>query len=90
MRRTEDTRLTAAPDPIDLLIDRIARKTMIERERIRPEGRFIDFGLDSVKALDLVVELEEAYGIEIPDRDLADLATLQDVADYVRARLQDT
>ncbi len=58
----------------------------VPRERVTPESRFIDFGLDSVKALDLVVELEEAYGIEIPDGDLADLHTLGDLAAYVRAR----
>lgn len=58
------------------------------RERVVPTSRFIDFGLDSVKALDLVVELEEAYGIEIPDGDLADLHTLADLAEYVRARLK--
>ncbi len=69
--------------PLEFIIDQVARLTWTDREKVRPEARFIDFGLDSVKAMDLIVELEEAYGISIADKDLADLRTLQDVAAYV-------
>lgn len=69
--------------PLEFLKDQVARITWTDREKIRSEARFIDFGLDSVKAMDLVVELEEAYGVAIPDKDLADLSTLADVARYV-------
>lgn len=69
--------------PLEFIKDQVARMTRTDREKIRPEARFIDFGLDSVKAMDLVVELEEAYDIAIPDKDLADLTTLADVARYV-------
>ena len=72
--------------PFEFIATQIARLTWTDREKIRPEARFIDFGLDSVKAMDLVVELEQAYEIEIADKDLADLTTLQDVADYVEQR----
>lgn len=72
--------------PFEFIASQIARLTWTDREKIRPEARFIDFGLDSVKAMDLVVEMEQAYGIEIADKDLADLSTLQDVADYVEQR----
>ena len=75
--------------PLELIVEQIARLTKTDREDIRPEARFIDFGLDSVKATELVVELEQSYGIEIPDRDLADLHTLQDVASYVERRRED-
>ena len=44
----------------------------------------IDCGIDSVKAMDIVVEMETAYEIEISDAALADLNTLQEVADYVQ------
>jgi acyl carrier protein len=33
--------------------------------------------------MDLVVQLEEVYDLEIPDRDLANLSSLADVARYV-------
>lgn len=72
--------------PFEFIATQIARLTWTDREKIRPEARFIDFGLDSVKAMDLIVELEQAYDIEIADKDLADLTTLQDVADYVERR----
>ena len=72
--------------PLEFLIDQVARLTWTDRDKVRPEARFIDFGLDSVKAMDLVVELEQAYDISIPDQDLADLVTLGDVANYVDSR----
>ena len=78
--------MTPPKSPLEFLKDQVARLTWTDREKVRSEARFIDFGLDSVKAMDLVVELEEAYGISIPDKDLADLSTLADVARYVDDR----
>jgi acyl carrier protein len=74
------------PEPLEYLLDLVAQITWTDRSKVRPEARFIDFGLDSVKAMDLVVQLEETYELEIPDRDLADLNTLADVARYVDER----
>jgi acyl carrier protein len=69
--------------PLQFIREQVARLSWTDLENVRPEGRFIDFGIDSVRAMDLVIELEQAYGIDIPEGDLADLITLQDVADHV-------
>lgn len=78
------------PDPLDFLCEQVAKLTWTERARIRPDARFIDFGIDSVRAMDLVIELEQTFGIEIDDRDLAELETLRDVAAYVERKLEAT
>lgn len=46
-------------------------------------------GLDSVMIISVTVQLEEAFGISIPDEDIIELAdnTLGQVAEYVRDRV---
>ncbi len=42
-----------------------------------------DLGIDSPKALQMLLDLEEALGIEISDEDAAKLDTVGDVLDYL-------
>ena len=42
-----------------------------------------DLGVDSLDLFELVMELEEEFGIEIPAEDLENLATVADVAKYI-------
>lgn len=42
-----------------------------------------DLGVDSLDLFELVMELEEEFGIEIPSEDLENLATVGDVAKYI-------
>jgi len=77
-----------APKPLEFIREQVAKMTWTDLEKVRPDGRFIDFGLDSVRAMDLVIELEQTYGVEVSDKDLANLNTLQDVANYVENKLE--
>ena len=43
-----------------------------------------DLGVDSLDLFELVMELEEEFGIEIPSEDLENLATVADVIDYLK------
>lgn len=42
-----------------------------------------DLGIDSPKALRLLVELEEAFDIEIPDEDASEMSTVGDILAYI-------
>ncbi|WP_460907986.1 acyl carrier protein [Spirosoma areae] len=44
-----------------------------------------DLGLDSLDIVDLIMQLEKAFGIRIPDEDYDKLTTMQDVLDYLQA-----
>ena len=44
-----------------------------------------DLGLNSFELVNLVVEVEEAFSVEIPDRAIGKLKTVQDVLDYIAA-----
>jgi len=44
-----------------------------------------DLGLNSYELVEMICEVEEAFGIEIPDRAINGLKTVQDVLDYIAA-----
>lgn len=44
-----------------------------------------DLGLDSLDTVDLIMQLEKAFGIRIPDEDYFKLTTLRSVLNYLEA-----
>ena len=64
----------------------LAETCAIDRATIRDDGRLIEYGLDSVRAMDFIISLEEAFGISIPDDAAAKMRTVGDVAAFVAAR----
>ena len=46
-----------------------------------------DLGLDSLKMIELVFEIEEAFDFEVPNEDLPQLTTVADVVKYVEGKL---
>ncbi len=46
-----------------------------------------DQGIDSLLFMDILLSVEEGYGIKIPDEDVDKLDTLQNIANYVQGRL---
>jgi acyl carrier protein len=62
----------------------LAKLSKVEPEGITPGMDLVgDLGIDSPKALSLLVELEDALGIEISDEDAARMDTVGDILDYV-------
>ncbi|WP_234736059.1 acyl carrier protein [Tellurirhabdus bombi] len=43
-----------------------------------------DLGLDSLDTVDLIMHLEQEFGIRVPDEDYSKLTTLQGVLDYLQ------
>ena len=46
-----------------------------------------DLGADSLDTFELIMGLEEAYDIEIPEEDLVDMKTVGDVVNYLQRKL---
>ena len=62
----------------------VAEQLGVEAEKVTPESSFIeDLGADSLDLVELIMALEEEYGIEIPDEDAAKLKTVQDAIAYI-------
>ncbi len=59
-----------------------------EGREISLESRLIeDLGGDSLDMLELIMSLEERFGIEVPDEDAEYIKTVRDVLEYVKKRL---
>jgi len=59
----------------------------IDESEVTPEASFMDdFGADSLDMIELLIAVEEAFKIEIPDEDASKLQTVQDAVNYVMAK----
>jgi acyl carrier protein len=65
----------------------IAEQLGVDMDRIKPEASFIDdLGADSLDIVELVMAMEEEFGIEIPDEDAEKLKTVGDVCSYLQTK----
>ena len=65
------------------IIEAIAKSKSIAPEGITPATSFDDLNIDSLDKINLSFEIEEMFGIEIPDSSLNSLRTVGDVIDGV-------
>jgi acyl carrier protein len=57
-------------------------------EQVTPEASFIDdLGADSLDTVELVMALEEEFGIEIPDEDAEKMTTVADAVKYLESHV---
>jgi acyl carrier protein len=57
----------------------------VEEAEVTPEAKFIeDLGADSLDTVELVMALEEEFGIEIPDEDAEKIVTVKDASSYIQ------
>jgi acyl carrier protein len=67
----------------------IVEQLGVSPEEIAPEASFIeDLGADSLDIVELVMAMEEAFDIEIPDDDAAKIEKFRDAVEYVQQRTQ--
>ncbi|MHB8652999.1 MAG: acyl carrier protein [Terriglobia bacterium] len=58
----------------------------VDEAEVTPTAHFIDdLGADSLDIVELVMAMEEAFEIEIPDEDAEKLQTVKDAIDYIQA-----
>ena len=58
----------------------------VEEETVTPEASFVDdLGADSLDTVELVMALEEEFGIEIPDEDAEKITRVKEAIDYIEA-----
>ena len=64
----------------------IAKELEVDVKQMTPEAKFIeDLGADSLDIVELVMALEEEFGIEIPDEDADKLKTVGDAMNYLKS-----
>jgi acyl carrier protein len=68
---------------IDIIVDKLG----VERSEVTPEAVFVDdLGADSLDLVELIMAMEEEFGMEIADEEAEKLRTVQDVINFVTSR----
>ena len=56
----------------------------VEEETVTPEASFVDdLGADSLDTVELVMALEEEFGVEIPDEDAEKITRVKEAIEYI-------
>jgi acyl carrier protein len=67
----------------------IAEQLGVKIEEVKPESSFVDdLGADSLDTVELVMALEEEFGVEIPDEDAEKLNSVGDAISYIESKLK--
>jgi acyl carrier protein len=62
----------------------------VDEAEVTPEAKFIDdLGADSLDTVELVMALEEEFGIEIPDEDAEKITAVKDATGYIVSHKKD-
>ena len=66
----------------EVIIDKLG----VDESAITEEAHFVnDLGADSLDTVELIMELEEEFGLEIPDEEAEKLATVGDAVTYIES-----
>ncbi|MFO0983917.1 MAG: acyl carrier protein [Planctomycetota bacterium] len=71
------------------VINIVCEQMGASRDKIQPETSFInDLGADSLDTVELVMEFEDEFDINIPDEDAEKIQTVGDAIEYIKSRVQ--
>ena len=67
----------------------IAEQLSVNEEDITPEASFIeDLNADSLDLVELIMSLEEEFGMEISDEEAEKIVSVQDAVDYINEHVE--
>lgn len=68
----------------------IADKLMLDPEEVTEEASFVDdLGADSLDIVELIMEFEDEFGIEIPEEDVENIRTVGEAIAYIERRISE-
>ena len=69
----------------DKVIDIIVEQLSVDKSKVVPGSSFVDdLGADSLDLVELIMAMEEAFGIEIPDEVAEKITTVKDAIEHVK------
>ena len=74
---------------VDLLLDEIEQILRLPREKLDVERSIFDLGMDSLMGMELVLAIEERFGVKLPVMALTEGANITRIAERITAQLSD-
>jgi len=72
---------------LDKIKEVVAEQLDVSVDEIKEDSKFVeDLGADSLDVVELVMALEEEFGVEIPDEDAEKIQTVKDALDYIKSK----
>ena len=72
---------------LDQVAKLISEETKVDVATIKGETSFIDdLNLDSLDIVELMMKVEDEFGVEIPEEDAEGLKTVKDVVSYIESK----
>lgn len=76
---------TAETDIVSGLAEIVEEVTGVKKDEVTPDKNFADdLDVDSLSMVEIAVQTEDKYGIEIPDERMRGMRTVRDVVDYIK------
>lgn len=73
----------------DKVMDVVCKQLNVSKDKLKPETSFVnDLSADSLDLVELVMELEEEFGVSIPDEEAEKIQTIGDAINYVEKHTQ--
>ena len=73
---------------LDKITEIIIDKLGVDKSKINPSAKFIeDLGADSLDTVELIMQFEEDFDIEIPDEDAEKILSVQAALDYISNKI---
>jgi acyl carrier protein len=70
------------------VVDIIVHLLKVNREAIKEDTTLESLGADSLNRVEFVMELEEAFGLEVNDEEAEKFSTVKDTIDYIQQHTQ--
>lgn len=75
--------MTILDDVKEVIVDKLG----VDADKVVPEARFIeDLGADSLDTVELIMGLEDKFGLEISDEDAEKIRTVQDAINFIQSK----
>ncbi len=73
----------AHSDTLAKLLPLIAEAADADVKDVKTDGKLRSYGIDSVRVIELVLSIEDTFGVKVKNEDLAGLQTVRELAAYI-------
>ena len=72
-------------DTLSKVVEIVVDKLGVDESKVTKEAKFIDdLGADSLDTVELIMEFEDEFGLEIPDEDAEKILSVSQAVDYIK------